>query len=471
MKHPKAEDNGQLIAQGNTIMLSTETVDYNELFILSVLETINEKAHEYYFDTPFVNELFRDYFLPLICIEHYLNDKDVHFIDATKASNELRGILCDYAEIHGIKYKGKTNIFISRIKYCAYVALTYIYLGLKQMIKKSSPKGDICEENKTISICRTPAAYKKIIKIYDKNVFQEEKPGEGNVYNLLSKKSLWDCLKNGRKQASKEIKKLKTFLFDRNYENIYYASLSYYKIRVVHTFFYENVIEKIIQDGKYSTFITGNNLDRFAVIEEGIARRNNLELICIPHGIEYGYRFPKCFIGDKFFTTSKYTASYLNELYSTNKFVFDKDIANRIFRVSSDLKLETRIVYFSEPREPEVNILILKELIKFFKERNTTLYIKHHPKDDLSDYKEVECDIVEIKDLNEAICNNICLSRKSTTLLEGVYNQSQCAAIIVNEKDNAIFKTFPSLQDENIEVFYSIKDAANWSLMHQKAKI
>ena len=159
---------------------------------------------------------------------------------------------------------------------------------------------------------------------------------------------------------------------------------------------------------------------------------------------------------------SENAAKHLNNLYGTNKFVFNKEIVEGMFKVKSAKSLtERKIVYFSEPREPEVNIQILKGLLDYL--ANTKLCIKHHPKDNLSDYEEFNGKIEVIQDLTDAIQGNICLSRKSTTLLEGVYNDSLCGAIIINEKDKAIFYNFPSLQDDAIEIFKSIEEAASWA--------
>lgn len=460
MNNSEITNKGLLVAAGNKIVTNGETIDYNELFTIDTLEMINTKAGEFYFDTPFVNELFRDYFLPYICIDHFLEDKSIQFIDATKANAELRGILCDYAMNQGIKYKGKAINLIDRIKYNFCVLGTSMYLWLKLLIKKESAENAIDGNSKTISICRTPAAYKKIIKIYDNNVLREEKPGEGEVYNYLSKKDLFCCLRNGKKQAHKEIKQLRTLLINRNYRNIYYASLQYYRTRIVHTFFYENVVERLIRKGNYNTFVTGNNLDRFAVLEEEIAKRNKLKLICIPHGIEYGYRFPKCFIGDKFFTTSEYAAEWLNELYNTDKFVYDHTITKKIFQVDCCASSGKKVVFFSEPREADVSVEIIEKLAIQLKNNGIRLFLKLHPKDNYEMYKDVitRFNIGMIKDLNEAICGNVCVARKSTTLIEALFNESSSYAIIVNEKDKCIFRTFPSLQDSHIYYFEDISD-------------
>jgi hypothetical protein len=67
-----------------------------------------------------------------------------------------------------------------------------------------------------------------------------------------------------------------------------------------------------------------------------------------------------------------------------------------------------------------------------------------------------------IDEFKEAICSNICFSRKSTILLEAIYNNSQAAAILTNNKDRIIFNTFPSLKDDKINVFYDKDELFNW---------
>jgi hypothetical protein len=90
------------------------------------------------------------------------------------------------------------------------------------------------------------------------------------------------------------------------------------------------------------------------------------------------------------------------------------------------------------------------------------LSIKLHPKDKKSDYEKYESRVNFIEDFNDAVSRNICFSRKSTTLLEAVYNGSVSGAILINAKDIAVFNTFPSLQDEKIKVFNSTSDLFKW---------
>lgn len=456
------ETNLVLKAKEDIIFFVNESVDYNELLNLSVIDVLTEKAEEYYFNSPFVNELYRDFFLPYICIEEYLKNNRPSLIDVSESSDNLRAILLDYASKNGIQATGIYNHLLTKIKYNLAVVGTVMYLALKQLKNKKCKF--INKENRTVAFCRTPAAYKKIIKILKENILYESSPGVGDMYGQLTIGCRLKCLVKAIRQQKVENNIVKRFFAKNNYNSIFFAFLEHYKKRAVHTFFYENVVNEVIKQNTFNTFVTGNNLDRFAVLEERIAKDNKLKLVCIPHGIEYGYKFPKCFVGDEFFTMSQNAADSLNRLYATDKFIFDKSVVNKLFRNTRKISdVEPRIIYFSEPREPEVNIRILKELLQYFKEKSIPIFIKHHPKDVLSDYVAFDGKITEIKDLDEAICRNICLSRKSTTLLEGVYNDSQCAAIIINQKDKSIFFTFPSLQDEHIAVYYTVKEAAEWA--------
>lgn len=459
----KINEYNTLLAVGNDIKYAGHTIDYNDLLDMTVVNKLKKHANDFNFDTVYVNELYRDYFLPYVCIENYLLGKSIVTIDVSAAEERLQAILSDYAVRNNIHLIGNGDRTFNLLKYSAYVYGTAIYLGIKQFKNR---RCDLINKNtKQISICRTPASQKKIQKVFCDNILAESAPGVGNVYCQLSLWERFSCLVKAVRQQKEELKKVKGQLLNNGYKCIYYSLLAHYKSRAVHTFFYENVANQIIRTNNFDTFITGNNLDRFAMLEEFIAKENNLKLVCIPHGIEYGYKFPKCFVGDVFFTMSQNAASCLNELYDTDKFVFDNNLENMIFRVAGkEYEKSPKIIYFSEPREPEVNIKILKELLEIFEKNGTQLYIKHHPKDVKSDYDVFKGKIEEINNLDEAICGNICLSRKSTTLLEGVYNDSKCAAIITNAKDECIFYTFPSLQDERIATFHSISDAAEWAL-------
>jgi hypothetical protein len=94
--------------------------------------------------------------------------------------------------------------------------------------------------------------------------------------------------------------------------------------------------------------------------------------------------------------------------------------------------------------------------------------LKLHPKEKQEEYQKYNLEIIE--DFNEAIIGNICFSRKSTILLEALYNDSISSAILINQKDKTIFSNFPSLQIKDINQAYNFKELANWIIESHKIK-
>lgn len=257
-----------------------------------------------------------------------------------------------------------------------------------------------------------------------------------------------------------------SFLTLRNMKSFYkpklgkwsvFAIYSFYKKRIVHALLYEQLIENYFKKNIGKNFYTGSNLDRFSVIEEKIAKRLNIKTYCIPHGIEYGFRFPKGFSCDVFYTYSLHAADYLNSLYGTNKFVFDDDIVSKMLTLKIIKKTHNKlVVYFTEPREINVNVEIINKLLPELSNRRIDLFLKLHPGDIKENYNNL--DVQYINDYGEAITDNICISRKSTILLEATYNNSTSIAIITNKKDESIFNNFPSLNSDKIIKTFSVHE-------------
>ena len=92
---------------------------------------------------------------------------------------------------------------------------------------------------------------------------------------------------------------------------------------------------------------------------------------------------------------------------------------------------------------------------------NQTLYIKLHPLEKKSEYKDL-INIKFIENFDEAIQSNICISRKSTILIEALYNNSKPIALLVDEQDKFDFtNSFPSLSDPSINKCFSFDPLIN----------
>ena len=76
--------------------------------------------------------------------------------------------------------------------------------------------------------------------------------------------------------------------------------------------------------------------------------------------------------------------------------------------------------------------------------------------------RELYEDIVEsdrfIETIEEAVCDNVCIARYSSILVEGLYNGARSIELICNDADKEIVERYPSLQDSRLEKVYDLKD-------------
>ncbi len=439
--------------------------ELDDMFSNNVFEECNKIAERYDDNTYIVNEVFLNRLQPYKAIELFFASLDVKIIEFKNFDDRLAPLVLDFAVNKGIEVKGGTNFYkIKNVLYGqVFLILSVVYLIFKMLI--ISHKSEIGSNKDKISLIRTPASKKKLSFLDDVDIRYEDFNSKNSIYNCFSRtKRIYWVLKSWA-ISYKEME-----IYKNHIQNIIgpFSSANaykYYAKRIVHTILYSIILEKFFANNQGKAFYTGNNLDRFALIEEVKARKYNIDIVCIPHGLEYGFKLPHCFIGDKFYATSLNASLHLNRLYDTNKFFYNSNIAHKMFLVNGDhSKSEKKIVFFTEPREIEVNFRIIEELLLLLNSKDLKLFIKLHPKDKKSDYQKYFEEIGIIDDFSAAITENICISRKSTTLLEAIYNNSDAAAILINNKDKIIFNTFPSLQDKSIEKFDSIDKLFEWIL-------
>ena len=166
-------------------------------------------------------------------------------------------------------------------------------------------------------------------------------------------------------------------------------------------------------------------------------------------------------VGDIFFATSEFAADYFNMLYNTKKFVFRKEIMDHMFNRHYMRNKKRSVVFFSEAHEPDVNIEIINGLKKLLDAYNIDIIVKPHPRENLKFYNSIE-NVKLITDFDYAITDNICIARRSTILIEALYNNSDANAILINTNDYAVYKNYPSLQDKKINVFFNIEALASY---------
>lgn len=452
----------QLLIRKNKLIYNGETFKINDLFTNELYRYSNDNVQKYKSNIPVVNEVYLNRVQPAMALILFIRRNQIELVEVEEIDDLLYPIIVDTARTCDVQVVG-TRKFLNYKKVLMghfYIIVSTLFLLWRMILIPHSDK--LTAVNEKFSIIRTPAAQQKLAFLSDINIQFEDLYSTKTVYKYFSRTERLSWVLKSWLRAYSEIESYVDLVKGKIGKESAADAFNYYSKRVVHTLLYSNLLDRFFSINQRNTFYTGNNLDRFAIIEERTAKKYNINTVCIPHGLEYGFTLPHCFTGDIFYTTSEKSARHLNFLYNTDKFLFDLDIAQQMFAVQYKEIKKQSIVFFTEPREVYVNLKVIDELLPLMSKRGMRLSIKLHPKDKRSDYIKYEKSLNFIEDFNEAISYNICFSRKSTILIEAVYNGSKAGAILINPKDKAVFNTFPSLQDDNINVFNSTSDLFKW---------
>ena len=321
-----------------------------------------------------------------------------------------------------------------------------------------------------LCVARTFATVNKLnflkvesVKFYNEMPFSYETPV--NLYNLQIKQRVKAFI-NGVIIFFIDVFKLGLEIAKYlNFKDTLRA-IQLYTFRIPHKVGFSAYIEQLIDYEKPNIVVTGNKEDRFALSEQTVCRRKAIELICYPHGLEYGMRLPRGVVGDKFFCYSQETKSYYENIYSCTgqEFHYAPDIVAKMLgnatRSEDVITAPPRIVFFPESRGKDINLKIISELLR----AKLEIYLKLHPLDSEDAYLALglkEDNL--ILDFDDAITGNVVLARKSTVLLEAVYCSSSSCALLFDSGDEQVFnEQFPSLWDERIMRVRNIEQLCDW---------
>lgn len=412
---------------------------------------------EFYNDTYAVNGVYDNIYQDYLALKMFLEQNPVDIIDLSKAGEDVCFYLADLAKQKGITIRGG-HLLLRKVRNCIDFSANQLasfgyFLYLMAYIRYTGEEIHKCSE---FSVIRLKSAATKM-KRFDNFHKEFEYPfNKQTIYRLFPFRKKWKWVFKAYFKSFSTMKEFRKFYKKLSGKWTILALNNYYKRRVVHTELYRYMLDEYFSHFEGCVFYTGNNLCRFSVIEDQLAKKHGIKTYNIPHGIEYGFKYPKGFSSDIFYANTQYTADFLNKLYNTNKYVYDEAITTKMFKLDNVKPHDKHVVYFSEPREVEVNIQIVSELIPLLKENGITLYLKLHPGDVKSNYDKL--DAPQLTDYTEAMVGNVCIARKSTCLLEAIYNDSTPIAIITNPKDQTIFDLFPSLNTEKIIKTYNVKE-------------
>ncbi|MCY1297211.1 hypothetical protein D9M70_466420 [compost metagenome] len=330
------------------------------------------------------------------------------------------------------------------------------------LLTRRGRKGEMPQE---FSVIRSPASYDKMrflnesgkVSFYYDDVFQR-KPAVGSMYSFGSaRERIFSVL-------------IVPFLAIRDFFRVMNDSrrllgfgltgfvIYYFSKRISHKCLFEYYFSLMVRRDGIRTYYTGNKEDRFAILEKRLCKKYAVHSVCVPHGIEYAFKTPAGLVGDVFYCTTEHAQQHLSNLYlGEQSFVYDENIARQMFSRRQDISSVTGIVFFPESRDAEVNIAILGHLLDLGYE----ISVKLHPRDSLENYKDYANQVTFVSDFDSSISNKICLARKSTVLVEAIYNNSIPIAILTDRRDRGYVEyMLPSLIDNQIMRVYSFEELA-----------
>ena len=339
--------------------------------------------------------------------------------------------------------------------------------------------GNTSDENRAIFLIRSNSGYQKVrhfLNDYDDRLVCQDEvggldAGEHSIYSCLCSSRFFSIAFSAIYFVFRDI-----YLFLREATAMMgpLFALSvfprYWK-RIPHKAVYEACLGCVLSRSREDSIVfSGEKEDRFALMQTRCCGEYRRKLICIPHGLEYGFRFPGGLCGDLFYCFSEFSRMRLSELYNSNKFIFSEDILNKMLGVDGNppSPWSGSMCYFSEPRDQEVNFEIIERIVE--SGVGLHLRLKLHPLEDASVYKTRFPSLLILKSLDEALASDVCLSRKSTVLLEAAQRGRVSVAILINNKDRVFAtKVFPSLASDKITKILSSEGLDMFCISHKKA--
>lgn len=445
-----------LVVKERELLLPEHNLSVDDLYTQEFYGYTIGKVEQLDNDTYAVNEVYDAIGQDYLALSYFLESQKVDVISLKSANQNVSYYIKDIAGKLGILTKKGPSVLSKIWNYIEFECIrlsSAIYLSY--LMFKVPYTGETIKGNEDFCVIRMMSVYKKL-KRFDFHKEVEYPIDKSSIYRLftLRLRLKWIC--KAYISSFCVMKKLRTF-----YRQVFgrwtvLALNDYYSKRVVYAEYFRYMLDNYMSHFEGCRFYTADNIDRFSMIEDEIAHKHNIKTYNIPHGIEYGFKFPKGFSSDVFYANTQFTADYLNKLYNTEKYVFDESVAAKLFVLEGVKPHKKHIVFFTEPRDPEVNIEILEQLIPMLKSNGLELKLKLHPLDGGEKYERF--DVEQLSDYGEAMVGNICIARKSTCLLEAVYNNSIPIAILINQKDKTKLELFPSLNSDKIIKTYSIKE-------------
>ncbi len=446
-----------------TINFNDNKIKFSELFTSEFYHYVNNSTDElYHFGTPADNVIFCYHVLPLLSLYYFLYNNKIEEIivgsvdeaDSYRIVNvaKMLNISCNITEKYGLELLVHFKNYLTIIGTMIYLLIFEAFVKYDEEIV---PKGE------KLFLIRQTSAKEKIRTKANDFVLEESSIGKGTFYQVHPYRKRATMIFKSFFQSIKMYHRLKNEFRIKKLREMGIPVLTFLSIRLVHINLWGNLIEIILS--KYPdihTVITGAYLDSYSQVEQNVVKKYNCKLIVVPHGLEDEIRYPSGLTGDLFYATSLTAERKLNELYCTNKFIYNRNMLISMYK-KEFLNVKRRFVYFTTGSNDDVDVKITMHIAHLLKLNEEKLYLKFKPKTDLTPFSALDNTAV-INSISEAICGNVCISRGSAVLVEALYNNSVSIQIILPEDGVMRAQIIPSLADDKILHFYSLEEFDTW---------
>lgn len=450
--------------KGKEIIYNNEIVKFSELYTKDFYSYANDNISEQYcFGTPADNIIYFYHVLSTLSLYYFFREHKIEEVVVEYAEKDDRHRIANASELMGIKCnlpKNHCKNFISYIQNYFIIFFTAIYFLLLNIFIKYNKYDDT--SCKQLIIIRGKATKEKMpIEVGD-YVLEEKNIGRGSFYEEFSRITRMEKIILSLIKSIKIYRDAYRNFQTRKLGNMGIPASRFLAFRLVHIGLWGELLDYYLKKHPgIKNVITGAYLDSYSQVEHAVSKMNGRKLIVIPHGMEDRIIYPCGLAGDVFYSTSVVAKNTLNELYHTNKFVYDENLLLKMYRKRSYNKEKNQFVYFTTGENNDIDYKIASHLSEVLEKRNRVLFLKFKPGYDVSPFNSMRNTKV-IESLSESICDNVCLSRGSAVLVEALYNNSIAVQIVLPEDGIMKAQVVPSLDDKRIIHFYSFEELDSW---------
>jgi len=453
----KSKDNIQISTGINVNIYSYITKPF--------IEKINSKSDSIVHNSDYINELFVTYGVNSLIYKNIFNEYNISSISVLNKNLDDKIFLSTAIQnnINISIFSQLSYKIVSIIKLIISVFISIVLSFLIPIYILFKYKNKHQDNLNNISVIRTKAADEKISKLqkrFNIDFFVDDIVYKNTQYTSMYSTNIIVRFKGIAVVPFINLRDIVFFMKDINklFDKYMVGYIFYqYMLRIPIKSVYEYYLNNLINFSK-GTYYTGNKEDRYAICEKRLSKKYNIKSVCFPHGLEYAFKMPAGLVGDTFYSISPESKEHLSNIYKKVNFVYDIDVISKMFKKNIDIQTNKKIVFFTEARDLK-DVIINKKIIDAMLNKHFEVFLKLHPQDKLDNYKEYTNKISVLDNINDAINNNICISRKSTILVEALYNDSIAIAILINDLDkNMMENYFPSLTDKRILKFYNLED-------------